>query len=152
MTLPYYSTCSSPRLKQSPTRKLPLKTPLPVLYLTLNLTPTLTLLHLLSQFPALVNLKFVDLARWALCYHPERKQTILQTPISSPHTTRRKLLQLRCRTSHQQFANWKNPLPMKYQPTHSSLRGSIPNSFSYKIKFASLNPAIQMLLSGKFPQ
>ena len=45
--------------------------------------------------------------------HPERKQTNMQTPISSPHPTRRKLLQLRCRTSLQEIPNWKNYLQMK---------------------------------------
>ena len=50
------------------------------------------------------------------------------------------------------FANCKKCLPMKYQLTHPSLRGSIPNTFSFMIKFASLNLAIQMLLFGKFPQ
>ena len=38
---------------------------------------------------------------------PDRNQTILQTPISSSHPKRRKFLQLRCRTSHEEFANWK---------------------------------------------
>ena len=153
MTLPYCATCSSPRLKQSPTNILLLKIPLPVLYLILNLTLTLTLtlLHLLSHFLVL-NLNFVVLPRWALWDNPERKQTFLQTPISSPHPTRRKLLRLRCRISHKKFANWKNCLPMKYQITHPSLRGSIPNTFSYMIKIASLNLAIQMLLLGKFSQ
>ena len=41
---------------------------------------------------------------------------------------------------------------MKYRHTHPSLRGSIPNTFSYTIKFASLNLAIRMLLFGNFPQ
>ena len=50
--------------------------------------------------------------------HPKPKQTILQTPISSPHPTRRKLVQLRCRNSHQEFANAKNCLAMKHQFTH----------------------------------
>ena len=112
---------------------------------------TLTLPHLLSHFPALLTLNFVVLPRWELWNHPERKQTILQKPISSPHPTRRKLLQLPCRTSHQEIANWKNRLPMKYRLTHPSLRGSIPNTFSYMIKFASLILAYQMLLIGKFP-
>ena len=91
MTLPY---CA---IRSSPTRIWPLKTPLPVLYLTL----TRTQLHLPSHFPALVNQNFV-LPRWALWDHPERKQTILQTPIFSPHTKRRKLLQPRRRISHQE--------------------------------------------------
>ena len=111
MTLPYCATYSSPRLRQSPTRILPLKTPLPVLYLILKLT--LTLLHLLSHFPVLVNRNFVVLPRWALWDHPERKQTILQKSISSPHPIRRKLLQPRCRTSHQESQNSKNYLQMK---------------------------------------
>ena len=87
MILPSCATCSSPRLKQSPARILPLKTLLPVL--VFNLALTLTLLHLPSHFPALVNQNFVVLPRWALWDHPEQKQTILQTPISSPHPTRR---------------------------------------------------------------
>ena len=78
MTLPYCATCSSP------TGLSPLKTPLPVLYLTL------TLLQLHNCFLALRNLLFVVLPRWSLRDHPERKQKILQTPISSPHPTRRK--------------------------------------------------------------
>ena len=41
---------------------------------------------------------------------------------------------------------------MKYQITHPSLRGSIPNNSSYMIKFASLNRDIQISLFGKFPQ
>ena len=131
-------------VKNSPTSPLFNPKPSPAL--------TLTLLYLLSHIPALVYLNFVVLTRWALWGHPERKQTILQTPISSPHPTRRKLLQLRCRTSYQEFANWKICLPMKYQLTHPSLRGSIPNIFSYTIKVASLNLAIHMLLFGKFSQ
>ena len=43
MTLPHCAICFFPQLKQSPTRISPLKTSLPVLYLTLTLT--LTLLH-----------------------------------------------------------------------------------------------------------
>ena len=112
----------------------------------------LNLVHLLSNFLALVNINFVVLPRWELWDHPERKQTVLQTLISSPHPTRAKLLQLRCRISQQQFANWRNCLPMKYQLTHPSLRASILNTFSYMIKFGSLNLAIQMLLIEKFPQ
>ena len=92
---------------------------------------------------------FVVLPRWALWGQPKQKQTILQTPISNPYPTRKKL---RYRTSHQEFANWKNCLPMKYQRTHQSLQGSILNTFYYTIKFASLNPATQMLLFGKSPQ
>ena len=68
MNLPYCATCSSPRLRQSPTRIIPLKTPLLVLYWILNLTLTLilTLLPLLPHFPVLVNGNFVVLPRWAL--------------------------------------------------------------------------------------
>ena len=51
--------------------------------------------------------------RWPLWDHPERKQTILQTPISNPHPTGRKLFQLRCSTSHQELASSNNCLPMK---------------------------------------
>ena len=71
MTSPYCATCSSPRLRQSWTRILPLKTALPVLYWILKLTLTLTLLHLLSQFSALVKPNFVVLPRWALWGHPQ---------------------------------------------------------------------------------
>ena len=78
MILPYCATCSSP------TGLSPLKTPLTVLY------STLTLLQLHNCFLALRNLLFVVLPRWALRDHPERKQKILQTSISSPHPTRRK--------------------------------------------------------------
>ena len=134
MTFPYCATCSSPRLRQSPTRILPSKTPLLVLYLilklTLTLTLTLNLLPLLFHSPALVNPNFVVLPWWELWDHPERNQTILQTPVSSPHPTHRKLLPLRCRASHQEFANWKSCLPTKYQLTHRLLQGSIPNNFS----------------------
>ena len=77
------------------------------------------------------------------------KQTILQTPIPNPYPTRKKL---RYRISRQEFANWKNCLPMKYQRTHPSLQGSTPNIFYYTIKFASLNLATQMLLFGRSPQ
>ena len=77
-----------------------------------------------------------------------KTKTILQTPISNPYPTRKTL---RYRTSHQEFANWKNCLPMKYQRTHQSLQGSILNTFYYTIKFASLNLATQMLLFGKSP-
>ena len=80
---------------------------------------------------------------------PKQKQTTLQTTISNPYPTRKTL---RYRTSHQEFANWKNCLPMKYQRTHQSLQGSILNTFYYTIKFASLNLATQMLLFGKSPQ
>ena len=130
------------------------KTPLLVLYLILKLTLTLTLtlLPLLFHFPTLVNPNFVVLPQWVLWDHPEQKQTILQTPISSPNPTSRKLLQLQCRTSHQDFANWNNCLPMNYQVTDPSLRVSTPNTISYTIKFASLNLAIQTLLFGKFSQ
>ena len=41
---------------------------------------------------------------------------------------------------------------MKYQPTHPSQRGYIPNTFSYMIKLAKLNLAIQMLSFGRSPQ
>ena len=63
--------------------------------------------------PARVTPHVLVLTRWALWDHPERKQTSLQTPISGPHPTHRKLLQLRCRTSHQEFANWKSCSLMK---------------------------------------
>ena len=152
MTLPYCATCSSSRLKQSPTSILPSKTRLLVLYLILTLTLNLTLLPLLFNFPALVKPNFVVLPRWALWDHPEQKQTMLQTLISSRHPIRWKLLRLRCRTSHQEVANWKICLLMKYQLTHPSLRGSSPNIFFYPIKFASLNLAIEMVLFGKFLQ
>ena len=74
-----------------------------------NLNPT----HLLSHSPALTTQHFVVLPRWALWDHPDRKQTILQTPVFNLYSTRRKILQLRCSTSHQEFANWKNCSPMK---------------------------------------
>ena len=148
-----------PRLGQSPTRMLPLKTLLLVLYLiltltltlmlTLTLTLTLTLaLTFLPLFrsPALKHRHFAVLPRWALWGQPKQKQTTLQTTIPNPYPTRKKL---RYRTSHQEFANWKNCLPMKYQRTHQSLQGSILNTFYYTIKFASLNLATQMLLFGK---
>ena len=81
MTLPYCATGSSARLRQSPTKIFPLKTPLLfpywILKLTLTLTLTLTLLPLIPHFLVLVNLNFVVLPRWALWDHPERKQTIL---------------------------------------------------------------------------
>ena len=79
----------------------------------------------------------------------KQKQTILQTPSPNPYPTRK---ELRYRTSHQEFANWKNCLPMKYQRTHPSLQGSILNTFHYTIKFASLNLATQLLLFARFPQ
>ena len=77
-----------------------------------------------------------------------KTKTILQKPISNPYLTRKKQ---RYRTSHQEFANWKNYLPMKYQRTHPSLQGSTLNTFYYTIKFASLNLATQMLLFGRSP-
>ena len=83
----------------------------------------------LSRFPALAHPHFVVLPRWALWDHPEQKQTILQTSISIPYPTSKKLLQLRHRTSHQEFANWKNCFPMKYQRTHPSLQGSTLHTF-----------------------
>ena len=144
MISPYCTNCSSPRLQQSLTRILPLKTPLPVPYWILTL--------IVTHFPAPVNQNFIVLPRWALWDRPKRKQIILQTPICNPHTTRRKFFQLRCRPSHQEIANWKNCLPMRYQLTHPSLRGSIPNTFSYMTKFASWNLATQMLSSGRFPR
>ena len=45
--------------------------------------------------------------------HPERKQIILQMQISSPHPTRKKLLQSRRRTSLQESQNSENYLQMK---------------------------------------
>ena len=156
MISPYCATRSSHRLKQSAITILPLKTPLPAFYWILNLTLTLTLTptlsHLLSHFPVLLKWNFIVLPRWALWDHPEQKQITLQTPISNPHPTRRKLFQLRCRTSPQEFANWKNYMPMKYQLTHSSLRVFLLNTFSYMINFASLNLATQMLSFGKSPR
>ena len=120
------------------------------LTLTLTLTLTLALTFLpLSRFPALEHRHFAVLPRWALWGQPKQKQTILQTPISNPYPTRKTL---RYRTSHQEFVNWKNCLPMKYQRTHPSLQGSILNTFYYTIKFASSNLATQMLLFGKSPQ
>ena len=152
MTLLYCATCSSPRLGQSPTRMLPLTTLLVLsLILTLTLTLTLTLaLNFLPpfRFPALEHRHFTVLPRWALWGQPKQKQTTLQTTISNPYPTRKTL---RYRTSHQEFVNWKNCLPMKYQRTHPSLQGSILNTFYYTIKFASLNLAAQMLLFGKSP-
>ena len=58
------------------------------------------LFHLFSHFLALVDPNFVVLPRWALWDHTERKQTILQMPTISRHTTRRRLLQSWHRTSH----------------------------------------------------
>ena len=98
-----------------------------------------------------MNPNFIVLPQWELWDHPEQNQTILQTLIFSRHPTRRKLLQLRCRTS-QEFANWKNCLPMKYQLRHPSLRGSILNISFYMKNFASLNLATQMSLFGRSPQ
>ena len=95
---------------------------------------------------------FIVLPRWALWDHPGQKQITLQTLFSNPHPTRRKLFQLRCRTSLQEFANWKNYMPMKYQLTHPSLRVFILNTFSYMVKFASLNLVTQMLSFGKSPR
>ena len=46
----------------------------------------------------------------------------------------------------------RNYLQMKYQLTQPLLRGSIPNNFSYMIRFTSLNLAIQMLSIGRSPQ
>ena len=149
MILPCCATCSSPRLKQFPTSILPSKTPLLVLYFILRLTITLTRHHPLFHFLALVNPNFVLLPRWALWDHPERKQTILQKSISSPHPTRRKLLQPWCGTSHQESRNSRNFSQKKYQLSHPLLRGSTLNIFSYMIKFASLNQAIQMLSFGR---
>ena len=151
MTLLYCATCSSPRSKQSPKTILPLKIPLPVPCLFLNLILTLTLFHLLSHFPVLVNRNFVVLPRWALWDHPKRKQTFLQTSISSPQRTRRKLLQLRCRTSHQQIANLKNCLPRKYQLTHPLLRGCIPNTFFLYDKLLRLDPGNSDVIIWKIP-
>ena len=151
MTLPYCATCSSPRLKQSPRRILPSNTSLLVLYSIPTLTLHLTLLPLLFHFPALVNPNFVVLPRWALWGHPEQKQTILQTLIFSRHPTSRKLLQLRCRTSHQENANWKNCLPMKYQLTHPSLRGSTPNTFFLYDKLRQLEPGHSDVIIWKIP-
>ena len=145
MTLPCCATCSSPRLTQSPTNILPSKIPLLVFYWILNLNLSLTLLRL----PALRLRNFVVLPRWALWGQPKQKQTILQTPIPNPYPTCKKL---RYRTSHREFANWKNCLPMKYQRTHPSLQESILNTFYYTTKFASLNLATQMLLFGRSPQ
>ena len=107
---------------------LPLKTPPPALYLTLTLT--LTVLHLPSHFLALMDQNFVVLPRWALWDHPERKQAILQTPISSPLRSRRKIFQLRCRTSFQEFQNSKIFSQMKQQLLHLSQRAFILNTFS----------------------
>ena len=162
MTLLYCATSFSPRLGQSPTRTFPLKTLLLVpsliltLTLTLLLTLTLTLTLILaltflplSRFPALEHRHFAVLPRLALWGQPKQKQTTLQTTISNPYPTRKTL---RYRNSHQEFVNWKNCLPMKYQRTHPSLQGSILNTFYYTIKFASLNLATQMLLFGKSPQ
>ena len=139
MNLPCCATCSSPRVRQSPTKILPSKTPPLYPYLILTLTITLTLRHLLSHFLVLMTIHFFVLPRWALWDHPEQKQTIPQTLILSRHPTRRKLLQLQCRTSHRDFANWKKCLPMNFQLTHPSLRGSIPNISSYTINFDRLN-------------
>ena len=70
-----------------------------------------------------------------------KTKTTLQTPTPNPYPTRKKL---RYRTSHQESANWRNCLPMKYQCTHQSLQGSIPNTFYYTIKFVSSNLATQI--------
>ena len=128
------------------------KTPLLVLYWILTLTLTLTLRHLLSHFLVLVTIHFFVLPRWALWGHPDQKQTIPQTLILSRHPNCRKPFQLRCKTTHREFANWKNCLPTNFQLTHPSLRGSIPTISSYTINFASSNLDIQMSLLGKIPQ
>ena len=95
----YCTTCFSLRLEQLPSVILPLKSPLSALKLAL----ILTLLQLPSYFPALITHKVVVLPWWARWDHPEQKQTILQTLISSPYPTCSKLLELRRRTSHQEF-------------------------------------------------
>ena len=82
---------------------------------------------------------------------PPRTKT-KKTANADFHPTPNTLLQLWCITSHQEFANWKNCLPMKYQLTHPSLWGSIPNISSYMINFASLNRDIQMLSFERSPQ
>ena len=80
MTLRYWATSSSLLLKQSPTRKLPLKTPLLDLFLTL----TYTLHHLPSTFPALVNQNFVVLPQWALWGSTRAKINICANAIFQP--------------------------------------------------------------------
>ena len=92
----YCATCSSPRLGQSPTRMLPLKTLLLVLYLilpltltlmltlTLTLTLALTLLLLLFRFPVLEPPHFVVLPRWALWGQPKHKQNNTANADSQP--------------------------------------------------------------------
>ena len=89
----------SPRLRQLPRRILLLETPLPDFYLTLTRTLSLTLLHLPSHIPALTDQNFVVLPRFDLWDHPERKQTILQTPSSTPNTQEAPPTMLQNRTS-----------------------------------------------------
>ena len=113
MTLHYCASSFSLRLQPFPSVILPLGTLLPVQQFTLNLTVTLFLLQMHSCFPAQLNFLFVVQPLWALWDHSEQKRTILQTPISSPNATPRKLLQLRRRTSHQESLNSNKFLQMK---------------------------------------
>ena len=64
-----------------------------------------------------MTIHFFVLPRWAPWDHPEQKQTIPQTLILSRHPTCRKPLQLRCKTSHRELANWKNCSPTNFQLT-----------------------------------
>ena len=98
-----------------------------------------------------MNQKLVVLPRWALWDHPEQKQTFMQTPNSSPHPTRRNLLQLQCRTSHQEFANWKSGCRWNSN-LHIHHCGNPLSILFCFIKFASLNLVFQMLSFGNFPQ
>ena len=141
MILPYCATCSTPRLKQSPTTIIPFETPLPVLYLILNLTLSLTLL----QLPALRLRNSVVLPR---CRSTNKSaNTDFQlTPNrqEAPSTTVHNLTSRFCKVDIL-FANELS--------TYTSITtGMHPNTFSYTIKIARLNLAVQTLLFEKFPQ
>ena len=147
----YCDTCFSLPLEQPPSVIMALKTPLPVVYLTLNLTLTLNLLQLPSHFPALRTPNTIVLPRWALWDHPERKQTILQTPISNLQPISRIFLQLRCRSSHQEFPKRKKLFTNEIA-TYTSITAGIHSQYFFLYdKIRQLEPGNSDAIIWKNP-
>ena len=94
---------------------------------------------------------FVVLTRWALWDHPERKQTIQPTPIFNLHSIRRKLLQLRCRTSHKEFANWKRKIADEITTYTSITAGIHSQYFSLYDKIRQVEPGNSNAIIWKIP-
>ena len=88
--------------------------------------------------------------------HPERKQTILQTPTVNLYSVRRKHLQLRCRNSHQDFASSRNckleNLFTDEIATYTSITAGIQSQYFFLYdKIRKLEPGNSGVIIWKIP-